>query len=93
MTLNKPTRLIGLDQKGKAKGWAPRHVTQRHSRETRRSVESCPQYDTERRHGVTLCRAPCCAMDLKEQVSTGACGVEGVLKKPTPLGKPEAMLT
>jgi len=83
----------GLGPKGKAKGWAPLHVTQIHSQETRRRMESFTQYHTERRNGVTLCSSPWRALDTKEQVSTGYCIAEGLLKKPTPRGKPEDMLT
>src|ERR1700693_5165276 len=83
----------GLGPKGKDKGWAPLQVTQRHSRETRRRVESFTQCQTERRNGVTLCSAHRRAVSAGEQVSTGYCRVEGLLKKPTPLGKPEETLT
>ncbi len=82
-----------LGPQGKEKGWAPLHVTQIHSQETRRRVESFTQCHTERRNGVTLCSSHRQAVSAREQVSTGYCRVEGLLKKPTPLGKPEDMLT
>jgi hypothetical protein len=55
VTLNKPTRIIGLDQKGKDKGWAALQPTQIHPPETRRRVESFMQRQTGMRNGVTLC--------------------------------------
>jgi hypothetical protein len=83
----------GLGPKGKAKGWAPLHVTQIHSQAPRRSVESFTQSHTESRNGVTLCSSPWRALDTKEQGSPGDCLAEGLLKQPTPRGKPEDMLT
>jgi len=47
----------GLGPKGTDKGWAALHPTQRHSRETRRRVESFIERQTEMRNGVTPCRA------------------------------------
>ena len=87
VTLHKPTRIIGLGQKGTDKGWAVLQPTQRHPRETRRRVGSYVQWHTEMRNGVTPCRAQ------HEQVSTGYGTVVGFPKKPTPRGKPADMLT
>jgi hypothetical protein len=50
--------MIGLGQKGTEKGWAALQSPQRHPQETRRSVGSYLQQQTEIRNGVTLCRAP-----------------------------------
>ena len=93
VTLHKPTRVMGLGQKGTDTGWAALHPTQRHPRETRRSVGSFTPRQTERRNGVTLYRSHRRAVPVGEQVSTAYCTAEGWLKKPTPLGKPEDMLT
>ena len=55
VTLNKPTRIIGLGQNGKAMGWAVLQPTQMHPRETRRRVGSFTPRQAERRNGVTPC--------------------------------------
>ena len=57
VTLHKPTRIIGVGQNGTEKGWAVLQPTQRHPRATRRRVGSFMQRHTERRNGVTPCRA------------------------------------
>jgi hypothetical protein len=53
VTWAKPTRMMGLGQKGQAKGRASLQSPRRHPRDTRRSVGSSLQRYTEMRNGVT----------------------------------------